>query len=92
MPRKRVRGLTSTVVISRSQSYCSNCNRNVVDFKDNKKWHRDESGWASRKNGGCGATFTAKSTDQIGQGAEYVAHLWPKLPFIPYHQVDWKNS
>lgn len=83
--------VTATAVISRSHSYCSNCNKNVIPHGYNKRRHVDEAGWSGKKGEGCDAVFVNKSTDQLGQGAEYTNGMWDHLPFIPYNEVNWRN-
>ena len=86
---ERTRGATATIIVSSSTSKCSHCGRGTL--VRGQAAHETISGHGdSHGQPGCGATFTAITTDQLGftDGPidAVLSAMRPDLPIVPYSQ------
>lgn len=74
------------IIIGRSSSSCSSCGGSA-NFSHKTHSRRSKYGYSQLP--GCGAKYTACSTDDMGLGrqSDYIISLAGGLPFIPYRDL-----
>lgn len=74
--------ITAVLVISRSASLCTHCGRGCLPWETH---HTTMAGYADYDKPGCGAKFTAVSTNYFGLD-DAVKEMRPDLPFVGYSE------